>query len=101
MNAMRNLLHGIVLAIWALMGVVFTLKCLFSGSLVLTIWAPGSWWLWFAGYAALTTAVMKQFKSAIAPPIVHASMFIILSALPKVLPFSLLRLGLDLLNLGN
>ena len=30
MNAMKNLVHGLILAVWAVMGVVFTLKVLFG-----------------------------------------------------------------------
>lgn len=101
MNAMKNLLHGVILAVWALAGVVFTFKCLFGGGPVLPgVFSAASWWLWFAGLAALTTLVVKQFERAVAPLAVHAAAFLILSTVPKVFPLSLLRLGLDLLNPG-
>ncbi len=99
MNAMKNLMHAVILAIWAVMGALFTLKCLFgTGPLVPSLFSAGSWWLWFAGFAALTTLVMRRFESAIAAPLVHGAAFVVLMMIPRVFPLSIFRLGIDLLG---
>ncbi len=42
-NAMKNLMHAVILAIWAVMGALFTLKCLFgTGPLVSSLFSVGS-----------------------------------------------------------
>lgn len=98
MNAMRNLLHGVILAIWALMGVALTLKCLFGGPILAGMFTAGTWWLWFGGFVALTTIVVRSFQQAVAPLLVHAGALILLLAIPRVFPLNLLRLGVDLLG---
>lgn len=99
MDAKRNLMHAAGLVVWGLMGLVFTAKALFgAGPLLAGITAAGTWWLWFGGYAALTTVLMRSFAHAMAPLLVHAGMYITLAALPQRMPLSLFRLGLDLLH---
>src|SRR5579863_5027926 len=91
MNALRNLMHMAVLAIWALMGSSLTLKALFgAGASLPSFWMAASWWIWFAGLAALTTWLVARWKSAVAALAVHAAVLLVLMALPRYLPFSLL-----------
>lgn len=98
MTAMRNLLHGVALALWAVMGLVFTAKSLFGGPIMNGLFTAGTWWLWFAGFAALTTIVVRSFEKAVAPLLVHGAALIVLMAIPKIFPLNLLRLGVDLLD---
>jgi hypothetical protein len=99
MPAMRNLFHGLILAAWAVAGVIFSVKVIGAADAV-----PGamldiaSYWLWFAGLAAATTAVVTRVSRAWAPLAVHSITFMALSVVPRVFPLSLLRLGLDLLQ---
>ncbi len=98
MKAFGNLIHGIILALWAVLGLAFTLKAVFGqGPLLAGALMAGSYWLWLAGLAGLTTVLVKRFQGAVAALLVHASIFVVLSALPRVFPLNLLRLGLDLL----
>src|SRR5688572_13243633 len=97
MKAFGNLIHGGALGVWALMGLLFTLKVLMAAAFVPGLMTAGSYWLWFAGLAGFTTWAVSQTKSAIGPLLIHAGAFLVLSAIPRVFPLSLLRLGLDLL----
>jgi hypothetical protein len=99
MVAMRNLFHGMILAAWAVAGVVFSVKVI-SASVELPggLMEAGSFWLWFAGFTAVTTAAVVKTSKAWAPLAVHSLAFIALSMIPRVFPLSLLRLGLDLLQ---
>jgi len=98
MNAMKNAAHLAILALWAIAGVLFSLKTLFGAGPALV--PVVAFWAWFAGFVALTSFVVGNFKSALGAFGTHAATFFVLMLLPKVLPFSLLRLGLDLLA-GN
>ena len=93
MNAMRNAAHMLILAIWVILGLLFSLKSLFVPALLPIV----LFWCWFGGYAAFTTFLSNQFKSALAPFMVHACTFLGLQLVPKVMPFSILRVGMDLL----
>lgn len=98
MNAMKNAAHLAILALWAVAGLLFSLKLLFGpGPALLPVVA---FWAWFAGFVAITSFVTSQFKTALGALGTHAATLFVLALLPKVLPFSLLRLGLDLLA-GN
>ncbi len=97
MNAKRNLAHGVVLAMWGMAGVVFTFKCLFGAPSVHSVGLALSFWLWFAGFAALTTWAVSALEKAWAALLVHSAAFLALGAVPMVFPLSLARLGLDLL----
>jgi hypothetical protein len=95
MNAMKNAAHLLALAIWAILGALFTLKCLVSvGPTLLPVL---SFWLWFGGFAALMSWVVTQFKHPAAALIAHAAAFCMLHLIPRAFPFGLLRMGLDLL----
>lgn len=98
MNAMKNLLHAVILAGWVLMGAVFSLKCLFSGPIMAGFFTAGSWWLWFAGFAALTSLLVRRFEQPVASLMVHAAAFLIVLSIPKVFPLNLLSPGIDLLR---
>ena len=54
-------------------------------------------WAWFGGYAAFTSFMTTQFKNPLAALGVHAVTFLGLNLVPKVMPFGLLRVGMDLL----
>ncbi len=94
MNAMKNAAHLAVLAVWIVLGVLFSAKALFAASLtpVLLFWA------WFAGYAAFTTWLSGQFKHPLAALATHGGTFLALTLVPQKMPFAVLRLGLDLLG---
>ena len=96
MAAMKNVIHLAVLAAWAVAGIVFTFSGLFTPAH--TLLEVLSYWLWFAGFAGLTTVVVGQFEKPVAPLILHAAAFMVLQVIPRVFPLSLLRLGLDLLT---
>lgn len=98
MNAMKNAAHVAILALWAIAGLSFTLKLVFGAGPALV--PVVAFWAWFAGFAALTSFFVGQFKGPLGAVATHAGTFFVMSLLPKVLPFSLLRLGLDLLA-GN
>ena len=94
MKALGNAVHLAVLALWAVLGVLFTLKSLFVlGALVPVL----AFWLWFGGFAALTSLVTRSFEGPVAALLTHAGAFVGLSMVPRVFPFALLRVGLDLL----
>lgn len=93
MNAMKNAAHLAILATWVVLGVLFSLKTLFLPALLPIV----LFWAWFGGYAAFTTFLSQQFKHPLAAVGVHAVTFLSLHAVPKVMPFKVLRLGLDLL----
>lgn len=98
MNAFKNLTHAAVLALWAIAGAIFSLHALFNAADVM---APLTFWLWFAGFAAATTGVVQQLKGPIPALLTHAGALVLLNLIPRaVMPFSLLRIGYDLL-LGN
>ena len=101
MNAGKNFIHGVVLVVWAVLGALFTLKCLFVPEGVLAaLMTAGGWWLWFAGLTAFTTSLVSKFKAPIGALAVHATTLLVLTWLPRELPFSLLRLGIDLIRGG-
>jgi hypothetical protein len=96
---MKNLVHGVVLALWALMGVVFTLKMLLGpGASLAGLLTAATWWLWFGALVGVTTLAVKRFETAVGALLVHGLAFVVLSAIPALFPLSLLRLGLDLLR---
>ncbi len=99
MNAMRNLVHFLLLAGLGVLGGLFTLKCVFTPAISFaTLWAAASWWLWFAGYALVTTSFITKLKSAWTPLVVHVATLLGLQMLPSVFPLTVLRHGLDLLR---
>lgn len=96
MNAMKNAAHLAVLAVWAVMGILFSIKTLFGpGAAVMPV---VMYWAWFAGFAALTSYLVSQFKGPLGALGTHGATFLALNLVPKVMPFAILRLGLDLLS---
>ncbi|MFT3706390.1 MAG: hypothetical protein QM817_01860 [Archangium sp.] len=96
MNAMKNAAHAAILAVWILLGIVFSLKTLFGASPALMPMIL--FWAWFAGYAAFTSwLTSSMFKTPIGAVATHGVTFLALHLVPKVMPFVVLRLGIDLL----
>ncbi len=100
MKQLRNLLHGGVLAVWAVLGLIFTFKALFMFGSLGTLAMVAGFWLWFAGLSGGTTWLVTRFNSAASSLIVHAAVFFGLQALPRVMPLSWLRYGIDVLQFG-
>lgn len=99
MKAMKNAVHLLLLAGWALLGAVFTLKCFGSpASLSAGLFAAGTFWLWLLGFAALTSVVVARFATPLAAVAVHAGTLFVLALVPHVFPLSLVRFGLDVLR---
>ena len=95
MNAFKNLTHAAILGVWAVAGLMFTLTSVFGASFAL---GPSLiFWLWFAGFAALTSMVVSKFTGPVAALATHGAALVVLSVIPKVFPLSLLRVGYDLL----
>jgi hypothetical protein len=97
MNATKNLAHLAVLALWAVAGAWFSMRCLFGTDVHPGMLAALSYWLWFGGLTAVTSFGVSRLASATGALTLHAAAFLGMSLLPRVLPLSLLRLGLDLL----
>src|SRR5262245_51692598 len=95
MNAMKNLVHGVILALWGVMGAVLTLKVVFGGALLTGLLAAGGFWLWFAVLAALTSWVTSRVPGVGSVLAVHVLLLLLLNALPAG---NLLRFGLDQLG---
>lgn len=93
MNAMKNATHLAILAVWVVLGILFSLKTLFLPALLPIV----LFWAWFAGYASFTSFVATQLKHPFAAAAVHGATLLGLFALPRAMPFGALRLGLDLL----
>ena len=98
MNAFKNLIHAAILAAWGVMGALFTFKVMFSAMPTFGAFVTaGSFWLWFAGLAGVTTFVVSRFQSAVGAVLTHVGVIVLLGMIPRVFPLNLLRLGLDLL----
>ena len=96
---MNNMFHRLNLTAWAVAGAIVSVRIpLGGGGAADALIVAGSWWLWFAGFAALTTAAVAKTTRAWAPLAVHSAAFLALNIVPRVFPLSLLRLGLDLLR---
>ena len=93
MNAMKNASHLAVLTIWVVLGLLFSLKTLFLPALLPIV----LFWAWFAGYSAFTTFMTNQFKNPLSAVAVHGLTVLALTLVPRVMPFAVLRMGLDLL----
>lgn len=93
MNALKNASHLAILAVWVVLGVLFSFKTLFLPALLPIV----LFWAWFGGYAAFTSFMTTQFKNPLAALAVHAVTFLGLNLVPKVMPFGILRVGMDLL----
>ncbi len=94
MNGMKNAVHLGILGVWAVLGAMLSLKLV----LAFTLLSPLGFWLWFAGFAAVTTMAMKKFEGPLAALGIHAAAFGVLHLVPRVFPLDVLRLGLDFLQ---
>lgn len=94
MKAMKNLVHIAVLLVWAVAGVVFSLKAAFGLGMLASV---ALFWGWFAGYTAVSTWLTRTFEGPLAVLGVHAGALLLMQVMPRELPFGLLRIGLDLL----
>ena len=94
MNAMKNASHLAILAVWVVLGILFSVKTLFLPAFLPVL----LFWAWFAGYTAFTTFMSQQFKNPLASAGVHGATLLALTLVPKAMPFGVLRLGLDLLS---
>jgi len=91
----RNLVHGLLLAVWAAVGVLVTLGTLAHPA---TLLGAGAFWLWFVGFAVATTALITRTGTPLGALLVHGGLLLALSLVPRVFPFSLFRAGLDILG---
>jgi hypothetical protein len=94
MNAFKNLTHATILGIWAVAGLIFTFSTVFGA---LALGPALIFWLWFAGFAALTSLVVQKFEGPIGALATHGAAMVILTVIPRVFPLSLLRIGYDLI----
>ncbi|MBL8918566.1 MAG: hypothetical protein JNJ54_06865 [Myxococcaceae bacterium] len=94
MKAMKNLVHLAILGVWAVAGVLFTVKAVFALAGFVPVLL---FWGWFAALAALTSWVVAKFDSPLGALGTHGAAILVMQAVPAVLPFALVRLGLDLL----
>ena len=91
----RNLVHGLLLAVWAAVGLLVTLSALAHPAALL---GAGAFWLWFVGFAALTTVLVARTGTPLGALLVHGGLLLALALVPRIFPISLLRSGLDVLG---
>ena len=91
----RNLVHGLLLAAWAAVGVLITLGALIHPA---TLLSAGAFWLWFVGFAVATTVLVARTGTPLGALGVHLGLLLALAFVPHVFPLSLLRVGLDVLG---
>ena len=91
----RNMVHAVLLAVWAAVGLVLTLSAFAHPAMLL---GAGAFWLWFAGFAAVTTLLVARTGTPLGALLVHGGLLLALSLVPRVFPLSLLRAGLDVLG---
>lgn len=95
MKAMKNLVHLGILGVWVVAGLLFTIKAVF---VVSGFGAVALFWGWFAAFAAVTSFVVAKVDHPLGALGTHGAAVLVMQALPMVLPFALVRLGLDLLS---
>jgi hypothetical protein len=92
---LRNLVHGLLLAAWAVVGVLLTLGALAHPA---ALPGAGAFWLWFVGFAVATTVLIGRTGTPLGALAVHGGVLLLLALVPRVFPLSLLRAGLDVLG---
>lgn len=97
MKAMKNLVHLGILGVWALAGASFTVKAVATFGLASLV-PVAVFWGWFMALAAVTSWLVGRFDSPLGALGTHGATLLVMQAAPAVLPFALLRLGLDLLG---
>lgn len=93
-NTLKYLAHAGVLGLWLIAGGVFTFTQLFASR---GLGASVNYWLWFIGFAGLTTLAVRFIKSAVVVLIVHAAFAALLNLIPTSMPWAMFRSGYDLL----
>ena len=93
-NTLKYVAHAVVLGLWLSVGAVFALQQVFAQHGLGTML---NYWLWFAGYAAVSTLAVRFVKSGVGALLVHAALAIGLNLLPDSGPLAMLRAGYDLL----
>lgn len=93
-HALKYVAHVVVLGLWLSVGSVFALQQVFAEHGLGTML---NYWLWFAGYAAVSTLAVRFVKSGVAALLVHAGLVIALNLIPTSAPWAMLRAGYDLL----
>lgn len=91
----RNLVHGLLLALWAAVGLLLTLSALVHPAALL---GAGAFWLWFVGFAVTTTVLVARTGTPLGALLVHGGLLLALALVPRMFPLSLLRAGLDVLG---
>lgn len=91
----RNLVHGLLLAVWVAVGLLVTLSALAHPTALL---GAGAFWLWFVGFAVATTALVSRTGTPLGALLIHGGLLLALALVPRVFPLSLLRAGLDVLG---
>jgi hypothetical protein len=91
----RNLVHGLLLAVWAAVGLLVTLSALAHPTMLL---GAGAFWLWFVGFAVATTFLVARTGTPLGALLVHGGLLLAVALVPRVFPLSLLRAGLDVLG---
>ena|SRR5215813_4894081 len=91
----KNLVHGLLLAAWAVLGVLLTLGALVHPAALL---GAGAFWLWFVGFALATTVLVAKTGTPLGVLAVHGGLLLVMSLVPRIFPLSLLRAGLDVLG---
>jgi hypothetical protein len=94
MKAMKNAVHLGVLAMWAVAGVLFSLKAGLALGAFATVLV---FWGWFAAFVAATSWVVSKLDGPLGALGTHGGALLVMQALPVAMPFALARLGLDLL----
>lgn len=95
MGAMKNAAHLAILAVWAVLGLIFSLKMLFTANTLMPVLF---FWAWFAMFSAATSWLVTKFSSPLGALASHGAVFLSLNLVPAVVPFLYLRLGIDLLR---
>ena len=93
-QAARNMVHGLLLAVWIAVGLLVTLTAFAHPA---TLLGAGAFWLWFVGFAAATTVLVARTGTPLGALLVHGGLLLGLALVPRVFPLSLLRAGLDIL----
>jgi len=91
----RNMVHGLLLAVWVAVGLLVTLSALAHPAALL---GAGAFWLWFVGFAVATTVLVTRTGTPLGALLVHGGLLLALAVVPRVFPLSLLRVGLDVLG---
>jgi hypothetical protein len=91
----RNMVHGLLLAVWMAVGLLVTLSALAHPAALL---GAGAFWLWFVGFAVATTVLVTRTGTPLGALLVHGGVLLAIAVVPRVFPLSLLRVGLDVLG---